>query len=243
MSAAVLVRGLTVEFRSRRVRALGDVDLTIDEGEHVALLGPSGAGKTTLLRSLLGAVEPVRGTVRVLGRDPCGSKPDRRAVRTRTGLVRQGGDLVLSLSARANALSGTSASWSPADWWRVLRGRVPQHLSERLHELARQHGVLDCLDAPGGQLSGGQRQRVALLRALLPAPDLLLADEPTAGLDPAAAARAVAAIRGSEAGTVIVSTHDAAVAGAFPRIIALRDGHLVHDGPLLDTAAIYGESP
>ena len=237
---AIVLRDVTVDFAQRGLRALDGIDLEIAGGEHVALLGASGAGKTTLLRVVLGAVRPTTGTVRIGGHNPSGSRTEQRAVRTATGLVGQGGDLVLGMSGRFNAVSGTAASWSAGEWLQVLRGRVPARLASRLQGLAADHGVSGCLDAPVAQLSGGQRQRIALLRALLPEPHLLLADEPTAGLDPEAAARVVDAIRSTDARTVIVSTHDVAVARSFPRVIALRGGRLIHDGPGVDPALIYG---
>ncbi|MGQ0841944.1 ATP-binding cassette domain-containing protein [Actinokineospora sp.] len=220
--------------------------LHIAEGERVALLGPSGAGKSTLLRALLGAV-PIRGEVRVGALDPYRSERNARTVRAATGFVRQGNDLVLGLSARLNAIMGTSATWRWRDWPRALAGGTPPSLARRLDTLALSHGIADCLSQPARTLSGGQRQRVALVRALLGAPRLLLADEPTSGLDPVTAAAAVDALRDADDRdrpvTVVVATHDLAVARRFPRIVALRDGRLVYDGPVLDdptAALIYG---
>jgi ABC-type multidrug transport system ATPase subunit len=244
----VSVRDLTVEFADRGVRALDAVSLEVRAGERVAVLGPSGAGKSTLLRTLLGAV-PASGMVRVGGLDPYGS--GAREVRRATGFLPQGDDLILAVSARLNALLGTVPWWRPPDWARVLAGRVPHGWAERLAELAARHGVTDCLPAPAGKLSGGQRHRIALIRALLPGPRLLLADEPTTGLDPVTAAEAVRALHGAVASprpseasdpagaavTVLAATHDATVAATFARVVALRDGRLVYDGPPLDAAA------
>jgi ABC-type multidrug transport system ATPase subunit len=208
------------------------VSLEVSAGERVAVLGPSGAGKSTLLRTLLGAA-PATGTVRVGGLDPYGD--GTRAVRRATGFLRQGDDLILAVSARLNAVLGTVPWWTAADWGRAVAGRPPRGWADRLVELADRHGVTDCLPAPAGKLSGGQRQRIALIRALLPGPRLLLADEPTTGLDPVTAAAAVRALHDGGA-TVLAATHDAAVAATFDRVIALRDGRLVYDGPPLDTA-------
>jgi ABC-type phosphate/phosphonate transport system ATPase subunit len=158
-----------------------------------------------------------------------------RAVRRATGSLRQGDDLILAVSARLNAVLGTVPQWRLPDWGRVLTGRVPRGWADRLAALAARHGVTECLPAPAGQLSGGQRQRIALIRALLPGPTLLLADEPTSGLDPVTAAEAVQALHGTDS-TVFAATHDATVAATFGRVIALRDGRLVYDGPPLDAA-------
>ncbi|MGP3957999.1 ATP-binding cassette domain-containing protein [Nonomuraea sp. 3N208] len=237
-----------MDFPGRRLRAVDRVTLRIAEGEQVALLGPSGAGKSTFLRALLGAVT-ITGTVRVGEWDPYGTAAERRAIRRASGFVRQGGDLVPGLSARLNAAMGTSPSWTLRDWARVLGGRAPAAQEERLAALADRHGITDSLPARVRELSGGQRQRVAVIRALLPGPRLLLADEPTSGLDPVTAAAVVDTLC-SPAGsmTVVVATHDLAVARRFPRILAMRDGRLVHDGQSLDettAAGVYGdgESP
>lgn len=243
------VRGLVVDFPARGVRALAGVDLRVGQGEQLALLGPSGSGKTTLLRALLGGVRPTAGTVRVGGLDPSGGLAEVRRLRRATGFVRQGHDLVLGVSARANALSVTSWSWTARDWLVVARGQVPAALRQPLGVLAERHGLAGLLDARADQLSGGQRQRVGLVRALLPGPRLLLADEPTAGLDPSTAAEAVAALRetgGAGGTTVVVTTHDLAVARRFPRIVALRAGRIVHDAATLaedEAATIYAPAP
>jgi ABC-type multidrug transport system ATPase subunit len=214
------------------------VTVTIAEGERVALLGPSGAGKSTLLRALLGAV-PATGRVRVGGGDPYRSPREAARIRSGAGVVRQGNDLVLGVSGRLNALMGTAAAWRPRDWLRALTGRTPAPYQRRLDTLAAQHGISRCLRQPARELSGGQRQRVALVRALLNQPRLLLADEPTSGLDPVTAEAAVDALR-TAAATVLVATHDLAVARQFPRILAMRDGRLAYDGATLDESAAAG---
>lgn len=210
----------------------------VSDGEQVALLGPSGSGKSTLLRALLGAV-PATGLIRVGGRDPY--RGDARAIRAATGFLRQGNDLVLGVSARLNALMGTSTNWRAQDWLRALCGRVPARHAASLQRLASKHGISGCLARPARNLSGGQRQRVALVRALLAEPRLLLADEPTSGLDPVTAETAVDALLDVGV-TLIVATHDLAVARRFPRILAVRAGTLIYDGPTLDeetAASIY----
>jgi len=221
---------LTVAFPGRTVPAVHRVTLRIGRGDRVALIGPSGAGKSTLLRAVLGAV-PVSGTVRVDGLDPYGGGRERRAIRRRTGFLRQGGDLVPGLAGRLNAVLGTAGGWTARDWLRVARGRVPPRYEHRLAVLAARHGVADLLESRVEQLSGGQRQRVALVRALLPGPALLLADEPTAGLDPATARAAVDELLAQPDATIVLATHDLAVAARFERVIALRDGRVAGDGP------------
>jgi ABC-type phosphate/phosphonate transport system ATPase subunit len=236
---------LTVDFASHGIRVLDDIDLSIAAGEQVALLGPSGAGKSTLLRVILGAVRPVAGQVRVGGLDPFGRRSEVARIRQATGIVRQRDDLVRGLSARTNILIGQSHQWRPTDWLTVVRGRVPHRYTDRLASLAKRHGVDEFLPTRIEDLSGGQRQRVALVRALLSAPRLLLADESTSGLDPTRAAEALAHLRDADGATLVVTTHDLPVARQFPRIIALRDGHVVFDGADLTEQAvedIYGSN-
>lgn len=239
----VQVKALTVDFRAQGVRALDDVDLQIDEGEHVVLLGPSGSGKTTLLRSLAGATRTAAGSVRVGGLNPYGPASEVRRLRQCIGIVRQRDDLVIGLSARANAVMGTAPGWRLRDWLTVVRGGVPGDHVEWLEELARHHGISGCLSTRIEQLSGGQRRRVAIVRALLAHPRLILADEPTTGLDPRTAVAALTALQEADAATLILTTHDLDIARRFGRVIAVRAGRVVHDGSMLsegDVERIYG---
>jgi ABC-type multidrug transport system ATPase subunit len=226
----VELTGVSVSFGDGAGAVLSGVDLAVRGGEQVALLGPSGAGKSTLLRVLLGAVRPRSGVVRVGGRDPFGTPAEIRALRSAAAFVRQRDDLVPGLSARTNILMAHTSRWRPADWLAVARGAVPARHADRLAGLARRHGIAHLLDRRIEHLSGGQRRRVALVRALLGAPGLLLADESTTGLDPVRAAAAVADLRGAAA-TLLFATHDGSLAERFPRIVGLRSGRIVHDGP------------
>lgn len=242
----IVVDALRVDFPTTAVRALDDVSLTIQAGERVALLGRSGAGKSTFLRALLGALTPSGGAVRIDDLDPAGSPAEVRALRRGTGMVRQGNDLVRGVSARTNILMGAAGAWTLREWTAVLRGQVPQRWAGRLAELATWHGITACLPHRVERLSGGQRQRVAVCRALLTAPTLLLADEPTSGLDPATAEAVVHALTAGHRGTTIVATHDLDIAARFERVVALRDGAVVHDGTEIDAdvrAAIYEPVP
>ncbi|WP_165964088.1 ATP-binding cassette domain-containing protein [Actinomadura sp. KC216] len=223
---------VTVELGTQRLRVLDDLCLDVGEGERVALLGPSGVGKSTLLRLIVGApaVAPRTGAVRVDGVDPFGPEREANVVRRQTGFVRQRDDLVLGLSGRTNALMATTPGWKAGDWLSVLRGRAPRDLEAALTDLARHYGIESRLNARVEDLSGGQRQRVALVRALLPRPRLLLADEPTSGLDPGNTDVVMSALLRPGGPTLVLATHDLAVARRLPRIVALRDGHIVHDG-------------
>lgn len=237
----VRLRRVTVRFPHRTAPALDAVDLHLPIGSRVALIGPSGSGKSTLLRTILGAT-PALGAVRVDGLDPYGGRRERMGIRRRTGLIRQGGDLVLGVSGRLNALAATSPTWTVPDWFTVMRGAVPPRFRPALEQLTRRHRIEDCLESRVETLSGGQRQRVALVRALLPGPELLLADEPTGGLDPVTGAAVTEALLHSSARTILVATHDLGVARRFPRVLALQSGRIVHDGTLPADAVplVYG---
>lgn len=238
----IRLTGVSTTFPGRETPALDNVSLTVEEAEHVALLGPSGAGKTTLLRLILGAVTPTAGSVDVGGKDPA-KHAELRVIRRSAGVVRQGDDLVHGLKAQTNAILGTSSSWRLRDWAAVLRGRVPARYAQRVAALADDQSIRPYLQSNVEHLSGGQRRRVALVRAVLPDPRLLLADEPTSGLDPVTAQAAIRTLRQADGTTVVVSTHDLSIARQFPRIVALRTGRMCFDGGELsdgDARDIYG---
>ncbi len=224
---SVSVDALTVEFPGRERPALSNIALEIAPGEHVAILGASGCGKTTLLRSLVGFV-PATGRLRV-GEYDATSPSAHRLIRRQAGVMRQGSDLVPQLSGRVNALMGVTHEFKPGDWLALGRGRVPARWEARLAHLAREHGVTECLDVPASTLSGGERHRVALVRALLGQPRLVLADEPTTGLDPVAASGVVDELLGITDATLLVTTHDLDVARRFPRKVGLQNGRLLFD--------------
>ena len=240
-SAAVDVLQVSVRFPGRSAPALDRLDLHVAPGEKVAVLGPSGCGKTTLLRCVLGAV-PFSGRVRVGEDDPAEPRA-RLRIRHQAGVVRQGSDLVPQLSGGLNALMGVTHTFGPLDWVRIALGTVPPEWQEPLSALAERHGVCHCLRTPAGLLSGGEKHRVALVRALLGGPSLVLADEPTTGLDPVASARVVDHLLDTDGVTLVATTHDLAVARRFPRVVGVREGRVVRDTSSLDAddaTAIYG---
>ncbi len=204
------------------VRALDDVTLEIAAGEFVAITGPSGSGKSTLL-NLIGTLDrPTSGRVVVDGVDVGTLRGNALADfrRERIGFVFQMFHLVPTLTALENVMLPL------VPYRRGLKFR----LEERARELLEAVGLGDRLHHLPGQLSGGEQQRVAVARALINTPKVILADEPTGNLDSQAGAEIVALLRqlNRERGvTVLVATHNEAVAQAADRILRLRDGRLV----------------
>lgn len=224
-------------------RALEVPDLVVGHGEQVALVGPSGGGKTTLLNLLTGRLvldgAAVSGTVEVLGADihQLRGRARRRHAR-RVGLVRQDHDLVGPLRVVHNLNTGRLGDWST---WRALRSLAwPLERAEdrTLLELLELDPAL--LDARVDELSGGQRQRVALARVLRQRPELLLADEPVASLDPTLSTLALglissppAEVTSDRTWTSIVSLHQPEHARRFAdRVIGVRAGQVAFDVPI-----------
>jgi phosphonate transport system ATP-binding protein len=216
--------------------AVAGVSLRLAPGARVALLGPSGSGKTTLLRLIAGSLRPTSGHVRVDGVaiDELGAR-GLRAHRHRLGLVDQGALLVPQLTVHDNVIAGLVPRWS---WPRVLVSALWPLERRRVRALLEAVGLSDRQWDGAGALSGGQRQRVAIARALAGDPGLILADEPTAALDPSTAAETLSLLvdaatrRGA---TVVVSTHRALEAlRHVDRVIGLRDGKVALDAASVD---------
>lgn len=205
---------------SGSIRVLDEVSLRVADGERLAVMGPSGSGKSTLL-SILGTLEPpTSGSMRLDGIDPFTGPVDARAsFRNRSiGFVFQEHHLLAGCTALDNVLLPAIASGRPSPAT-VDRARL---LLERVGLAARSNHL-------PGQLSGGERQRVAVARALLLAPRLLLADEPTGQLDSrgaAAVADLLVELGAEVGGMLIVVTHADAVAERVGRVRRLVDGRL-----------------
>jgi putative ABC transport system ATP-binding protein len=196
-------------------QALNDVSLSIAEGEFTALVGPSGSGKTTLLQ-LIGCLDkPDRGAVNFQGQDVTRLSANQRADlrRDRIGFIFQFFALVPVLTAYENV-----------ELPLLLSGIKPKERRARVIELLEAVGVANRADHRPNQMSGGQQQRVAIARALAPRPVLVLADEPTANLDDAHAARALELLRTqalANGAMLVVASHDARVHPLLPRVYAL----------------------
>ena len=206
---------------SRRVDVLTAVDLTVEAGERVAVVGASGAGKTTLMHILGGLDRPNSGSVRFEGQeifDLKGGLLD--AFRNRTiGFVFQFHQLLPEFTALENVML-------PALIGRWPRARAEQAARELLAEVGLEHR----LTHKPGELSGGEQQRVAIARALVMQPRILLADEPTGNLDSATSDeiyRLLQALHEARGLTLLIVTHDATLAGRMDRVVRMADGRIV----------------
>lgn len=213
--------------------ALRGVSLTIPPGQCIALVGPSGSGKTTLLRLLAGALAATEGEVRAGDRDLCSmGHRELQEYRAHLGIVPQSQALVRQLSVHHNVLAGLLAEWP---WYRVAASMIVRTESDRVRQVLDPLGIGDRQWDSVSVLSGGQQQRVAVARALIRKPLVILADEPTASLDPATALgitnTLVKQARDHDATLVISTHHLSQVAHHVDRIIGLRHGQVVIDAP------------
>ncbi|WP_456695485.1 ABC transporter ATP-binding protein [Aeromicrobium sp. P5_D10] len=222
MSPIIELRGVTRSFGQPMVHALRDVDLSVEHGEFVTVVGPSGSGKSTLLQ-LIGTLDrPSSGQAVIDGRD-VESLNDAQLSGLRAhriGFVFQQFHLSDGTSALDNVADGLLYSGVPL---RARRRRATEAL-ERVKLAAR------AAHKPS-QLSGGERQRVAIARAVVGQPTLLLADEPTGNLDSAAGASVMDLLdelHGSGT-TIVMITHDRELAERSPRQIQIKDGRIVKD--------------
>jgi putative ABC transport system ATP-binding protein len=204
------------------VAALRGVDLVIEPGETVALLGPSGAGKTTLLWHLAGLLAPTAGIVEINGL-PLAGLSGRTLTNMRLreiGLLLQ--NPASNLLPSRTALGNLLFAQSPTRRTRAVKRKRARELLDRV-------GLIAAAGRAAGLLSGGEQQRLALAVALANGPRLLLADEPTSQLDPAAAADVIELIQAANASlgtTVVAVTHDPEVAAALGRTVTIRDGRV-----------------
>ena len=203
------------------VKALDNVSFSVEKGEFLAIIGPSGSGKSTLLHMLGGVDKPTSGKVIVNGQDVYALGEDELAVfrRRQVGLIYQFYNLIPVLNVTENITLPV-----------LMDGRKVN--KERLKELLGILGLSDRKNNLPNQLSGGQQQRVSIGRALMNAPAVVLADEPTGNLDSKNSHEIVELLKMSNRKynqTLIVITHDESIALQADRIIAVEDGHIVKD--------------
>lgn len=222
---AVVARGLRKTYRlgSSVVRALDGLDLVVERGEFVAIMGRSGSGKSTLLHVLGGLDRPDEGQVVIEGQDitRLSNGQVTRLRREKVGFVFQEFNLVPTLTALENVEL-------PLRYAGVSRGERRRRAAEALAMV----GLEERLHHRPSQLSGGEQQRVAIARALVNRPAVVLADEPTGELDSQTAMQVVDLMRGlaRELGqTFVIVTHDPAVGERCQRIIRMNDGRIISD--------------
>jgi len=228
---AVRVENLTKVFPSG-LRALSGVSLTVRQGEFLAVIGLSGSGKSTLLRSINRLYEPTEGRIWIFGREITGAKgSELRALRARIGMIFQQFNLVRRYSVLINVLAG-SLGHGPLLGSLVLR--FPEAECAKAWACLERVGLRGRGASRADTLSGGEEQRVAIARALMQEPQIILADEPVASLDPAlrhSVMRHIEAANREDGRTVICSLHDIDLIQRYAtRLVALRDGEVVHDG-------------
>jgi zinc transport system ATP-binding protein len=225
-----LLRAEGVAFGYGRGAVIEDVNLTVRPGEFVALVGPNGSGKSTLLKVLLGTLTPAAGRVELLG-----VAPSRLTERGRIGYVPQRPVLESEVPATLEEIVA-AGRLARRGWWRPLR---PQDREDVRHALDSV-GLGDLVARPLNELSGGQRQRVFIARAFASEPDLLLLDEPIAGVDAESQRRfrdsLTHLIAHHGAGVLLVSHELSAVAPELDRVVVLKR-HVVFDGTPSELAA------
>lgn len=224
MSSVIKIRNIKRDFPLglEVVKVLKGIDLDIEKGEYVALMGPSGSGKSTLM-NLLGCLDtPTSGTYELNGVDVSSMSDDELAeIRNKEiGFVFQ----TFNLLPRTTALDNVALPM-------VYAGASKSERHQRAKEVLKDVGLSDRMDHKPSQLSGGQRQRVAVGRALVNKPSIILADEPTGNLDSVTSLEIMQLFDAiHEAGnTVIVVTHEEDIAKHTHRIIRMKDGRIESD--------------
>ncbi|PAX07756.1 ABC transporter [Sphingomonas lenta] len=219
----IQARNLTLRLgrHPAQVEVLRGIDLAVEAGETVALLGPSGSGKSSLMAVLSGLERPSSGEVVVTGLDFARLDEDALAVarRGRIGIVLQAFHLLPTMTALENVAVPMELGGARDAWDRARDELDAVGLGKRLHHYP-------------AQLSGGEQQRVAIARALGPEPSLLFADEPTGNLDTATGAEIMDLLfarRAERGATLFVITHDAKLAERCARVVRLADGRVVSD--------------
>jgi putative ABC transport system ATP-binding protein len=205
------------------VEAIRDLDLSVDHGGFVCILGPSGSGKSTLLHLIAGLQQPTSGEIRVCGEQIHALSLDEAARwrRRNLGMVHQFFNLIPTLSIVQNIALPL-----------LLEGRRLRHVRPRVEELLDQLGIAARREHELEQLSGGEMQRVAIARALVAAPRLILADEPTGNLDTRTGDETLAIfhrLTREQGSTILMATHDLNATSYADRIITLKDGRVAED--------------
>lgn len=229
------------------VKGLSHINLTINDGEFVSIIGLSGAGKSTLLRSVNRLNDVTEGEITIDGVSLTkAGKKELRRIRRRIGMISQQFNLVKRSTVQKNVLSGRLGYYST---WKSILGLFSKEDYERTKGALERVDLQDKLHSRCDELSGGQQQRVSIARTLVQQADIILADEPVASLDPVTTQKIMKDLQNINTTlgkTVIVNIHSVELARSFStRIIALKAGEIVFDGApeeLTDERliAIYG---
>jgi len=213
--------------------AINGVDLKVEKGQVMALIGPSGAGKSTLIRCVNRLENPTSGEIWLNGENIVKMRSGKlRRARRNMGMIFQEYALVERLTVMENVLSGRLGY---VGFWRSFLRKFPQSDINSAFGLLEKVGLDTMVNKRADELSGGQRQRVGIARALIQKPDILLVDEPTASLDPKTSRqimRLITELCEENQLAAIINIHDVALAQMYAeRIVGLREGSIVYDGP------------
>ena len=216
-----LKKTYVTRFGGNQVQALTDVNLTVEKGEYVAIMGESGSGKTTLLNILAALDKPTSGVVRLNGKalSDIGDRELSAFRRDNLGFVFQDFNLLDTFSVRDNIFLPL-----------VLAGKSYREMEERLSPIAQKLGIGGVLSKFPYEISGGQKQRAAVARALITRPQLLLADEPTGALDSRATDGLLRLLReiNDDGQTILMVTHSVKAASHAGRVLFIKDGEVFH---------------
>jgi len=231
MSSKTMIEAKNISKHFEGKIALSSLSFSIEQGEMVALIGPSGAGKTTLLNSIAGLV-PIQNGELIIDSHPISAYKKSKIFAKKVGVIRQQFDLIGSIAVIHNVLAGRLAEWGVIK--SLFSLLVPQEKEVALKALDRV-GLSDKIHEITSTLSGGEQQRVAMARLMVQKPEVVLADEPVASLDPARAEDVLAMlikIVSEQKQTLITSIHSVEYARKyFTRIIALKNGEILFDLP------------
>lgn len=229
-------------------KALDKINLEIPEGQFVSIIGLSGSGKSTLLRCINRLIDPTEGRIIWNGVDITAATDDElKHIRRRIGMIFQQFNLVKRSSVLTNVMSGRLGYVNPI--YSLFNYFPPKERAHAMQALERV-GIAEKANNRASALSGGQQQRVGIARALMQDPEMMLADEPVASLDPATShsvMKYLELLNKEDGLTVLCSLHFLSLARAYAdRVIALKDGRLEYDGPPEDIdearfKQIYGE--
>ncbi len=209
--------------QNMQYEALKGIDLTVNDGEFVGIMGPSGSGKSTFLNLIATIDQPTSGKILLNGKNPNELDQEKIAQfrRTQLGFVFQAFNLLPTLTVEENIVLPLT-----------LDGEKVAVMKKKVRDIAPRLGIEGLLNKRIAEISGGQAQRVAVARAMVHQPELLLADEPTGNLDTKSSKDVMGLLRQlneEEQATILLVTHDPLAASYCQRIVFIKDGELVHD--------------